>query len=76
MLMWGLGDAYVQAHMYVFACMVFNLDLFMCLVYLHVSMCTMCVPGAFRDQKRVSDPLEPRSGVMDCCVMQHVGARN
>lgn len=62
--------------MYVLVCVVLNLDLFMCLVYLHVSMCTMYVPGAFRDQKRVSDPLEPRSGVMDYCVKQHVGARN
>lgn len=66
----------VQAHMYVLVCTVFNLDLLMCLVYFHISICTMCVPGAFRGQKRVSDPLEPRSGVMDCCVKQHVGARN
>lgn len=62
--------------MYVLVCMVFTLDLLMCLVYLHISICTMCVPGAFRGQKRELDPLEPRSGVMDCCVKQHVSARN
>lgn len=39
---------WVQVHMYVLVCLVFNLDLFMCLVYLHISVCTICVLGAFR----------------------------
>lgn len=31
---------------------------------LHVCICTICVPGAFRDQKRVSGPLELESQML------------
>ena len=46
----------------------------MCIgVCLYVSLCTMCMPGALRHQKRVLDPLELESQRV---VSNHVNARN
>ena len=49
-------------------------DYFMCMtVCLHVYLCAVCLPGACRDQKRVSDTLEEDVQVVVSC---HVGAGN
>jgi hypothetical protein len=36
-------------------------------------MCPMCMPGAYRGQKRVSDPPEAKMMII---VSHHVGAEN
>jgi hypothetical protein len=42
----------------------------LCMFYLNVCMCTICVPGAYRDQKSLLDPPElelqkVRQGLVD-----------
>lgn len=40
---------------------------------MHVCLCTMCVPGAPRDQKKASGPLELE---LKMTVNYHMGAKN
>lgn len=59
-----------QLHTQHCACVYLNPIYLFCL---HVCLCTLCMPGTYRDHKRVSDPLEfELKTVINCCV----GARN
>lgn len=54
---------------------IINLFLFYVCVLLHVCMCTICIPGVCRGQKRARDPLELELTVMSCIVQIHVYPR-